>query len=64
MGFRTRNTSTRAALPGKNYRKRYKQSFKNTPKWIKKCKSTREKEYLAFHVTFSPSNPKTLPVIK
>ena len=52
MGFRTRNTSTRAALPGKNYKKRYKQSFKNTPKWIKKCKSTREKEYLAFHVNF------------
>ena len=32
MGFRTRNTSTRAALTGKNYKKWYKQSFKNTPK--------------------------------
>ena len=56
--LRTRNTSTRAALPKKNYKSRYKQSFQNTPKRIKKCKRTRKKKILSFISMFNPSNPK------
>ena len=61
----TRNTSTRAAQPKKKYKSRWKESFKNTPKRIKKCKATRKKKkVLPIISAFNPNNPKALPIIK
>ena len=50
------NTSSRAALPRKNYKSSYKKSFKNTPKGIKKCKEKRKKEDLNFYFNVSEFN--------
>ena len=42
------------------YKCRYKQSFKNTPNWIKKCKETRRKEVLTFYFNLWSTQPQSV----
>lgn len=61
---RTWNTSTWAVLPRKNHSDGHKQSFKNIPQRIKKCKNKRKIENATCHYNFTPNNAKSMPVIK
>ena len=45
--------------PERIIKNRYKQSFKNTPQRIKKCKRTRKKEDLTFYVNFYFKQPQS-----
>ena len=54
-------STSRVALPKKNYKSRYKHSFKSISERIKKCKITRKKEDLTFYIQITP---KILPTIK